>query len=40
VPGSPSGKGEASIRDLLNFNFKDVGGAVVGGLYYGEILKS
>jgi hypothetical protein len=30
VPASPSGKGEASIRDLLNFDFKDVGAAVVG----------
>jgi hypothetical protein len=25
VPASPSGKGEASIRDLFNFDFKDVG---------------
>jgi hypothetical protein len=30
VPASPPGKGEASIRDLFNFDFKDVGAAVVG----------
>jgi hypothetical protein len=30
VPSSPSGKGEASIRDLFNFDFKDVGADVVG----------
>jgi hypothetical protein len=43
VPASPSGKGEACIGDLFNFDLKDVGAAVVGemqsdfgGLYYGE----
>jgi hypothetical protein len=30
VPGRPSGKGEACIGDFLNFDFKDVGAAVVG----------
>jgi hypothetical protein len=30
VPASPSGKGEAYIRDLFNFDFKVVGAAVVG----------
>jgi hypothetical protein len=25
VPASPSGKGEACIGDLFNFDFKDVG---------------
>jgi hypothetical protein len=30
VPASPSGKGEASIGDSFNFDFKDVGAAVVG----------
>jgi hypothetical protein len=32
VPASPSGKGEACIRDFFNFDFKDVdvGAAVVG----------
>jgi hypothetical protein len=30
VPASPSGKGEACIGDLFNFDFKDVGAAVVG----------
>jgi hypothetical protein len=30
VPASPSGKGEACIRDVFNFYFKDVGVAVVG----------
>jgi hypothetical protein len=30
VPASPSGKGEACIRDLFNFDFKDVGAAVAG----------
>jgi hypothetical protein len=30
VPASPSGKSEANIRDLFNFDFKDVGAAVVG----------
>jgi hypothetical protein len=30
VPAGPSGKGEACIRDLFNFDFKDVGAAVVG----------
>jgi hypothetical protein len=30
VPASPSGKGETCIGDLLNFDFKDVGAAVVG----------
>jgi hypothetical protein len=41
VPASPSGKGEASIWDLSNFEFKDVGTAVMGkcsltfgGLYW------
>jgi hypothetical protein len=24
VPASPSGKGEASIRDVFNFDFKNV----------------
>jgi hypothetical protein len=32
VPAGPSGKGEACIGDLLNFEFKDVGAAVVGGM--------
>jgi hypothetical protein len=27
---SPSGRGEACIRDLFNFDLKDVGAAVVG----------
>jgi hypothetical protein len=43
VPASPSGKGEACIGDFFNFDFKDVGAAIVGeisltlgGLYYGE----
>jgi hypothetical protein len=27
---SPSDKGEACIRNLFNFDFKDVGAAVVG----------
>jgi hypothetical protein len=27
---SPSGKGEACIRDLFNFDSKDVGAVVVG----------
>jgi hypothetical protein len=30
VPASPSGKGEACIGNLFNFDFKDVGAAVVG----------
>jgi hypothetical protein len=30
VPASPSGKGEACIGDLFNFDLKDVGAAVVG----------
>jgi hypothetical protein len=30
VPAIPSGKGEACIRDLFNFDFKDVGTDVVG----------
>jgi hypothetical protein len=30
VQNSPSGKGEACIRDLLSFDFKDVGADVVG----------
>jgi hypothetical protein len=30
VPASPSDKGEACIGDLFNFDFKDVGAAVVG----------
>jgi hypothetical protein len=30
VPASPSGRGEACIRDLFNFDFKKVGAAVVG----------
>jgi hypothetical protein len=30
VPASSSAKSEASIRDLFNFDFKDVGAAVVG----------
>jgi hypothetical protein len=39
VPASPSGKGEACIGDFFNFDFKDVGAAVVGemglgGLYF------
>jgi hypothetical protein len=29
VPASPSGRGEACIRDLFNFGLKDVGAAVV-----------
>jgi hypothetical protein len=29
VPTSPSGKGEACIGDFFNFDFKDVGAAVV-----------
>jgi hypothetical protein len=33
VPASPSGKGEACIRDLFNFEFKDVEAAVVGEMY-------
>jgi hypothetical protein len=30
VPASPPAKGESSIGDLFNFDFKDVGAAVVG----------
>jgi hypothetical protein len=30
VPASPSGKGVACIGDLFNFDFKDIGAAVVG----------
>jgi hypothetical protein len=30
MPASPSGKGDASIGDFFNFDFKDVGVAVVG----------
>jgi hypothetical protein len=30
VPASPSGKGEVCIGDSFNFDFKDVGVAVVG----------
>jgi hypothetical protein len=30
VPASPSGKDEACIGDLLNFDLKDAGAAVVG----------
>jgi hypothetical protein len=30
VPASPSGKGEACIGDLFNFDLKYVGAAVVG----------
>jgi hypothetical protein len=30
MPASPYGKGEACIGDLFNFDFKDVGAAVVG----------
>jgi hypothetical protein len=30
VPASRSGKGEACIGDLFNFDLKDVGAAVVG----------
>jgi hypothetical protein len=30
VPASPSGKDEACIGDLSNFDFKDVGANVVG----------
>jgi hypothetical protein len=33
VPASPSGKREACIGDLLNFDFKDVGAAVVGEMF-------
>jgi hypothetical protein len=29
VPAIPSGKGEACIRDLFNYDFKDVGAAVI-----------
>jgi hypothetical protein len=32
VPASPSGKGEACIGDFFNFDFKDVGAAVVSGM--------
>jgi hypothetical protein len=30
VPTSPSGKGETCIGDFFNFDFEDVGAAVVG----------
>jgi hypothetical protein len=30
MPSSPSGKGEACIGDLFDFDLKDVGAAVVG----------
>jgi hypothetical protein len=33
VPASPFGKGKACIGDLFNFDFKDVGAAVVGELW-------
>jgi hypothetical protein len=30
VSANPSGKGDACIGDFFNFDFKDVGAAVVG----------
>jgi hypothetical protein len=50
VPASHSGRGEACIRDLFNFDFflercwsgcsEANCNLTLGGLYYGEILKS
>jgi hypothetical protein len=36
VPASPSGKGEACIGDFFNFDFKDVGAAVLPSIAGGR----
>jgi hypothetical protein len=40
VPASPSSNGEACIGDFFNFDFKDVGAAVVGEISSCPVFKT